>query len=137
VRLTADQLRVNQRIGQAAVRRANALAERLNGGLTGGDIRDGAVDGGTLISLLRVTRAAASPAPAPSRTVIAPRRPGAKPGRIRLSATQLQVSQRILQAAVRRANVLVRTLEAGITGAQIKDGSLTAADLAPGVVEAG
>jgi hypothetical protein len=137
VRLTAGQLRVNQRIGQAAVRRANALAKRLNGGLTGGDIRDGAVDGGKLLSLLRVTRAGASPAPAPSRTVIAPRKPGPKPGRIRLTAAQLQVSQRILQAAVRRANALVRTLETGITGAQIKDGSLTAADLAPGVVEAG
>ena len=133
VRLTAEQLLVNQRIGQAAVRRANALAERLNGGLTGGDIQDGAIDQRKLISLLRVTRAAPSPAPAASRTVIPPRRPGAGPARVRLSVGQLRVNQRVFVAAVRRANALVRRLEAGITGAQIRDGSLTAADLAPGV----
>ncbi|MNC90784.1 hypothetical protein D3C83_69270 [compost metagenome] len=89
------------------------------------------------MSLLRITRAGASPAPAASTTRIAPRRPGGTAGRIRLNAGQLQVNQRVFQAAVRRANALVRRLEAGITGAQIKDGSLTGADLAPGVVEAG
>ena len=43
VTLSVAQLRINQRIAQAAVRRANALGDRLARGLTGADIRDGAI----------------------------------------------------------------------------------------------
>ena len=39
--MTAGQLRVNQRIAQAAVLRANWLVERLEGGLRGEDLRAG------------------------------------------------------------------------------------------------
>jgi hypothetical protein len=40
VELTADQLRVNQRIAQEAVRRANALVDRVEAGFGGADIVD-------------------------------------------------------------------------------------------------
>ncbi len=41
VTLSTRQLRINQRISAAAVRRANALQDRLAAGLTGDDFRDG------------------------------------------------------------------------------------------------
>ncbi len=133
VALSARQLLVNQRIAQAAVRRANALSARLEGGLTGGDIADGAIDQGKLADRLRILGSGPFvAAPPQSRTVAAPRLPAPPAaGAIRLTASQLLVNQRIAQAAVRRANALVARLEAGVTGAQIRDGSLGAADLAP------
>ena len=43
VRLSAEQLLVNQRISQAAVRRANALQDQLRAGLSGRHFRDGTI----------------------------------------------------------------------------------------------
>jgi hypothetical protein len=133
VRLTAAQLLINQRIGQAAVRRANAIEARLAAGLTGGDVADGQVGQGKLADRLRVTSAGAGAPRPPSRTMIAPRATDPDPASVRLSAAQLRIDQRIFQAAVRRANALVARLEGGLAGDAIEDGSLTAADLAPGV----
>ncbi|MEQ9337802.1 MAG: hypothetical protein RJQ03_11485, partial [Miltoncostaeaceae bacterium] len=42
--LSRQQLLINQRIAQAAVRRVNAIRERLDGNLTAGDIRVGGLD---------------------------------------------------------------------------------------------
>jgi Tol biopolymer transport system component len=134
VRLSAGQLLVNQRIGQAAVRRANGLAARLEAGLTGGDLVDGQIGQSKLADRLQITGAPATPAPAPSATVIPPREAPADAAAVRLTLAQLRINQRVFQAAVRRANALVARLEAGITGAEIRDGSVTAADLAPGVL---
>jgi hypothetical protein len=64
------------------------------------------------------------------RTEIAARAPGGGP--LRLSAAQLRINQRIAQAGVRRANALVARLEAGLTGAEFADGSITARNLASG-----
>ncbi len=136
VRLTAAQLLVNQRVAQAAVRRADGLARRLAGGLTGGDIRDGAIDGARLAPGLRVVATRPGPAVAPSRTRVRP--PGRRvPGAVRLTTAQVAVNQRISQAAVRRANELARTLAAGITSDHIRPGSVTAADLDPGSAAGG
>ena len=41
--LTPRQLRINQRIYQAAVRRANALTARFEAGLTGDDFRPASI----------------------------------------------------------------------------------------------
>jgi hypothetical protein len=128
VRLSAGQLLINQRISQAAVRRSNALLARLRGGLTGGDLRDGAVTKGQLERGLDIARATptASP-PAPSRTVVARgRRSGA---RVTLSLAQLRINQRISQAAVRRANALQVKLRTGLTGADFRPDSITARNL--------
>lgn len=131
VKVSRAQLVVNQRISQAAVRRANALERRVMGGLTGGDFRPGALGQDKLAARLRVTHAPGIGRHAPSATRIAPPRPGAGRGRIRLSAQQLLINQRIDQAAVRRANALIARLESGITGDMIHPGTITTADLAP------
>ncbi|MND07427.1 hypothetical protein D3C83_293770 [compost metagenome] len=65
--------------------------------------------------------------------MIPPRANPPDPASVRLTVAQLRIDQRIFQAAVRRANDLVARLEAGLAGDAIKDGSLTAADLAAGV----
>jgi hypothetical protein len=130
VRRSAAQLLVNQRVAQAAVRRADGLSRRLAGGLTGGDLRDGAIDAARLAPGSRVVATRAGFVAAPSRTRV--RAPGHRAGdAVRLTAAQVAVNQRISQAAVRRANTLARTLAAGITSDHIRPGSLTAADLAP------
>ena len=129
VSLTARQLLINQRIYQAALRRARAIDDRLDRGLTGGDIRDGAVTQGKLIDRLFVSSAPPTAQPAPSTTVIPPRRGRGRAGAVRLSAAQLRINQRIAQAGVRQANTLIRRLETGISGEDLRPGTLTAADL--------
>jgi len=134
VRLSAEQLQINQRIYQAAIRRAEGLEKRLARRLTGAELAAGALTQEKLHPRLRILSAAqAAFEPAPSRTHIAGRRAGAGDA-IRLSAAQLRINQRIAQAAVRRANALVARLEAGLTGEAFADRSITARNLASGVV---
>jgi hypothetical protein len=128
VRLSAGQLLINQRISQAAVRRSNALLARLRAGLTGGDLRDGVVTRGHLVQGLDVAEAtpAARP-PGPSTTRVA--RGRGSGDAVTLSVAQLRINQRISQAAVRRANLLRDTLRRGLTGANFRDGTITAVKL--------
>jgi hypothetical protein len=129
VSLSARQLLINQRIYQAAIRRADGIAARLRGGLTGGDVRNGQVTQGKLYDRLQVTGRAPAPEPPASRTVI-PRRTGSgDPGAVTLSVAQLAINQRIAQRGVRDANALIRRLETGVSGADLRPGTLTAADL--------
>ena len=46
-----------------------------------------------------------------------------------LSVGQLRINQRIAQAGVRNANALIRRLETGLLGADLRPATLTAADL--------
>jgi hypothetical protein len=71
-------------------------------------------------------------APAASATIVAPASAG-DPSQITLTTTQLLINQRISQAAVRRANELMARIEDGLLGGDVRDGTLTALDLAPGV----
>ena len=132
--LSARQLRVSQRISQAAMRRAKALSRRLGRGLTGGDIRRGTITRDVLAPGLAIV--AATPVahpPRPSRTVIpAPR--ARKPGRFELSPAQLLTNQRIAQAALRRATVLRDELRAGLTAEDFRDRTITAVNLAPALI---
>jgi hypothetical protein len=133
VRLSVEQLRINQRIYQAAIRRAAALERRLAGRLTGGDLAAGAIAQGQLAARLQIVRSTATATePAASRTEIAP--PGTGGKAPTLTAAQLRINQRIAQAAVRRANALVAHLQAGLDGDEFADGSITARALAAGVV---
>ncbi|WP_217922226.1 TolB family protein [Miltoncostaea oceani] len=132
-RLTQGQLLTNQRIYQAAVRRANGLRARLDAGLTGGDVIDGAVTQGRLHDRLAIVLAPAGTPVPPSVTVVAPPGTG-RPGAVELSAKQLRINQKVAQAAVRRANALTAELSAGLDGADFRDGTIGAADLAPGIV---
>jgi hypothetical protein len=131
--LTVSQLLINQRISQAAIRRLNGLKARMDDGLTGGDVEDRTLTQPILVSGLRVLAAPppASP-PAASATVIAAATPG-DPSQVTLSTTQILINQRISQAAVRRANELIARIDDGLVATDVKDGSVTALDLAPGV----
>jgi hypothetical protein len=133
VTLTVGQVLINQRISQAAIRRLNALKARLDAGLTGGDVTDGQLGLEQLVAgtAILVAPPPAGP-PAPSATRIAPAGRG-DPGKVTLTVSQLLINQRISQAGVRRANDLIRRLDAGLGAAEIADGSLTGADLAPGL----
>ncbi len=104
---------------------------RIEGGLTGGDLRAGAVAATKLAPGLRIASARpAGPRPAPSTTAI--RAAKARPhARVRMSDGQVLVNQRISQAAVRRANALATLIGGGLTGAQFKDGAITALEVAP------
>lgn len=129
VTLSVRQLLINQRIYQAALRRARGIEARLDAGLTGGDVRNGAVTQGKLFDRLQIVSAVPAPEPAPSTTEIPPRRGGGDPGAVTLSAAQLRINQRIAQAGVREANALIRRLETGLSGEDLRPGTLTAADL--------
>ena len=128
VALTPEQLLINQRISQAAVRRLNALRARIDGGLTGGDLRDGAVTAGKLPPGI-IVRSASPSAPVPATTTrVAPASQGAGAG-VEASVAQLRINQKISQAAVRRANDLIEKLETGFTGEDFQDGTLSGPDL--------
>jgi len=128
VRLTARQLLINQRIAQAAVRRANRLTALFAGELTGAQIADGTLGPENLAPGLSIARTTALAAPAAVATAAAPAPAGAG-ARVGLSATQLRISQRIAQAALRRLNAVRMTLEHGVPGSSFAPGSITAVDL--------
>lgn len=128
--LSTDQLRTNQRVYAAAVRRANALRDRLSQGLTGGDLRDGLLGRDRLRQDFRIVALtpAASPPPA-SQTQIASA--ASRPARFELTLEQLKINQRIAQAAVRRTNALRVRIASGLRDENFAPGSITAVDLAP------
>ena len=129
--LSAEQLLVNQRIAQAAVRRTTLTRWRLDLGLTGDDVRDGALGAAHLAPGLTVVSsdAAAAP-PVPPPRLAGPTFPGAG-RRVQLSREQLLINQRISQAAVRRANALVVQVESGFGTEDFRVGSIGGADLHP------
>jgi hypothetical protein len=135
VTLSAKQLRINQRIAQAAVLRVNAMSTRMKGGLTAGDLRNGTVGAAALDTALRRAFARGVPADGVSTKFVPLRleRKGTPPGRVTLSAKQLRINQRISAAALRRITRIQAELKAGLTGANVKDGSLARASLAPPV----
>jgi hypothetical protein len=136
VRLSTEQILINQRISQAAIRRLNGLKARLDGGLTGGDVKDRVISAAQLAVGLRVVTASA-PTPPPARTVtVIPKATPGDPSKVTLTTGQLLINQRISQTAVRRANDLIARLGRGISGTGVKDGTITALDLAAGVAGA-
>lgn len=131
VRLTAARLLADQRIAQAALRRVAAVQARLDAGLTGADIADGAIGRAQLAPGFRPLYVPVGPSEATgtAATVLTP----AEPRRVVVSAAQLRINQRISRAALLRADALIRRLEDGIGPDEIRDGALGAEDLAPGV----
>jgi hypothetical protein len=134
VTLSARQLRINQRIAQAAVRRVNAVQAWLDARVDGGDIcglsLTAAKFGPGVVTGPGPTAPASDAFPRPFREKKPPKSQGA---RVVLSARQLQVSQRISQAAMRRAKALSRRLGRGLTGGDIRRGTITRDVLAPGL----
>jgi Tol biopolymer transport system component len=129
VTLSARQLLINQRVYQAAIRRADGIAARLRGGLSGGDVRPGQVTQGKLYDRLQITFRAPAAEPPATTTRIPTRSRPPDPDSVVLSVGQLRINQRIAQAGVLDANALIRRLETGLSGADLRPGTLTAADL--------
>jgi Tol biopolymer transport system component len=127
--LSAEQLLINQRIDQAGIRRATGITNRLEAGLSGGDIRAAQVTQGKLYDRLQILARAPAAEPPATKTIIPPRRTPPDPDSVTLSTGQLRINQRISQAAVRDANALIRRLETGVSGADLKPATLTAANL--------
>jgi hypothetical protein len=133
VTLSREQLLINQRISQAAVRRSNALRQRFLNGLTGGDLVNGTLTRGQLRVGFGITAVSSVPQPAASVTSVTGG-PTGDPAAVRLSRNQLLINQRISQAAVRRSNAVIAHIRTGLNGTDFKNGSVTPADLATGVV---
>jgi hypothetical protein len=127
--LSVDQLRINQRIAARAVREANALLARLDGGLSGGDVQDGAVTADRLQATIAIAGLSPSEPAPPTRTDVAPA--GTDSDAVfTLTATQLLINQRIGQAAIRRLNEVRSRLLDGVSGDELRPATLTAADIA-------
>lgn len=122
--VSARQLEINQKIYSAAVRRANALRDRIEGNLSGGDIRRGSLGRDRLRSTVGIASLGSGPAPPKSRTRIAAAK--GTSARFERSVAQLRTNQKIAQAAVRRTNLLRQLLGRGLTGDNFLDGTLPA-----------
>jgi hypothetical protein len=131
VALSARQLLINQRISQAAVRRANALLELLDGKLTGGNLRSGSVTPELLAPGLSFVDGTGPAAGAPAATVAVGRGGARSSSAVRLNAHQLLINQRISQTAVRRTNEVIARLESGLSGASFAAASIGAGAVAP------
>ena len=132
VELSARQLLINQRIGQTAIRRLNAVESWLNEGIYGSDFCGGTltpdVVGSGLVSRdapLWVSRAE------PRKPRISPRTSAG--GTVELSTRQLRINQRIYRAALVRAAALEKRLKS-LTGGDVVDGSIDLGRFAEDVV---
>ena len=129
MRPTARELLTTQRIAQSALRRIDGLEARLRAGLTGGDVVDGSIAAEKLApGLVLAAPTAAGTAVPRSVTVVPPRR--GRTARVRLTAGQLLIAQRISQGAVRRAEALRQRLMFGLSTGDFRPGSIGSADLA-------
>ena len=125
LRLTVGQLKINQAIGAAAVRRANAIQTWLEEGIEGRDLCGSSLAPRDLDAGIAITVGSFGP----EATVANPRPvniPAAKDrnAKFTLTATQLAINQRVYAAAIRRANALKARIEGTLTGGDIDDGTL-------------
>jgi hypothetical protein len=123
--VSAARLRADALLVQTAMRRANALVARLDAGLTGRDIRDGAIGPAELAKGLEIDGAVTGGATPARRAIIRPAR-SARPAPGRLVA-----NQRIAAEALRRIDAVRERIAEGLTGADFRPGSIGLSDLRP------
>ena len=121
VSLTQQQLLINQRISQAAVLRSNAVRDRLSQGLTAAQIGAGVITTPNLLPGLTFGTLGANSAGTP---ITVPKANTGSGANVTLSAQQLLINQRISQVAVRRANLNIASLQAGLTQDAIAPGGI-------------
>jgi hypothetical protein len=133
IRLTREQLLINQRIGQAAIRRIAAVEQRLAEGIQDRDVCGGTISAQSLVPTLTPTYGAeiALPTADPQPITTAP--PSGDPGRVRLTAQQLLINQRIYQVALLRGRALAARLSGRLTGGDVVNSSLTRGRFTPGL----
>jgi len=135
VELTVAQLITNQRVSQAAVRRANGILLWLEAGLMERDFCGGSIGPRDVAPGIGIDLT--GPRDAPTRAK--PRPVEIQPpvnvdaSQVAFTPEQLQINQRISQAAVRRANALAVRIEKGLTGGDVRDGALTVRKTLPGM----
>ena len=134
VELTTSQLLTNQRISQAAVLRSNGALDALDAGLPADAFRNGGFGGPAFGSSVPITGTAtpAAPSNALGYAVPIPAKTGGG-GTVELTAEQLQINQKISQAAVLRSNAVRDRIQQGLTASQIGTGAITTAKLRPGL----
>lgn len=121
--LSAGQLRTNQRIGQAAIRRLNAIQKWLDDGIAGNDLCGGTLGPRELgAGLAQAPGAAPIPSKADPRALQIAKASGS--GTITLTPGQLRINQRIYRAALLRARALDKRLSGRLTGGDLADGTL-------------
>ena len=130
--LTRQQLLINQRIGQAAIRRIAAVEQRLALGLQDRDVCGGTISAQTLVAALTPAFGAeiALPTAAPAPITTPP--PSGDPSKVQLTRQQLLINQRIYQVALLRGRALASRLTR-LTGGDVADGSLTRGRFTPGL----
>lgn len=130
VTLSARQLLINQRIGQAAVLRANALQNALADGLPEGAFRPAGIVRDSVSPGVEIL-ATRDPGPPAPPVPISVGSPGRGSGQVRLTAQQLVINQRIYQAAIIRLNALRARIGGRLSGADVGRGAISARQLAP------
>ena len=131
VHLTEQQMLINQRISQAAVRRANDLLTWLGDGLAGPDIKDASIAKSSLAPGISIASTSAPLAPPASGRPPASSGGGGNGGDVKLTESQMVTNQRISQAAIVRLNSVRAILQGAISGRQIREGGIGAGKLAP------
>ena len=129
VTVSRTQALINQRVAQAAIRRVNALRVRIEGALTGGDMKSATLTNGQLVPGLGFGTLQDTPKPARSQTRIQART-GGSPGAVTLSATQARINQRIGQQAVLRVNALTDELKRGLVADNFAPASIGGTEVA-------
>jgi hypothetical protein len=128
VELTTQQLLINQRISQAAVLRSNAVRDRLSAGLTAAQIGTGVFTSANLLPGLSFGTLGPS---SPGTPITVPKANTGSGANVTLSAQQLLINQRISQVAVRRANLNIASLQAGLTQDAIAPGGIASQNVKP------
>ena len=133
IRLTRGQLVINQRIGQAAIRRVAAVEQRLDEGIRDRDVCGGTISSQSLVATLTPAYGAeiALPSADPEPIITAPA--GGDPTRVRLTPQQLLINQRVYQVALLRARALAARLSGRLTGGDVDAGGLSRGRLTPGL----
>ena len=126
------QIQVNTRISQTAVLRVNALIDRLEAGLNGGDVRTGAITTAKLAPGLSFAsvRVTGTPQKATPFTVSSAPIPRLTRGRV--TEADLLKDQRRSQAAIRRINILISRFNEGFSADDFAPGTLAGVDVTAG-----
>ena len=130
--LTRQQLLINQRIGQAAIRRIAAVEQRLALGLQDRDVCGGTISAQSFVAALAPAFGAEIALPTAAPAAITTPAPSGDPSKVQLTRQQLLINQRIYQVALLRGRALASRLTR-LTGGDVHDAVLTRGRFTPGL----
>jgi hypothetical protein len=133
IKLSAAQMLATQRVSQTALRRLALIEARLDGKLKASDICGGAISADLLNKGIQTATGATNELVASNPAVIPAVKTAKGRTKVRLTAKQLLINQRVAQAAVLRAAAIEARLRAGLTGGDLKPGVIGPGQLAQGL----